>query len=187
MKDISNLKEEIELKFGRRISTPAVFDSLYLDIKKETGKEISVSTLKRIWGYVDYPHEPRLEILSVLSQYLGYKDWKDYSSSTTATDFSDFLNKDFIDTKKLEGGEIIQISWAPNRTCTLKYLGNYLYEVLNALNSKIKKGDRFSCSIIAKGEPLMCSSILREGQPYAECYIAAKNRGLSQVSIKHKP
>ena len=186
MKDISNLKEEIELKFGRRITTPGVFDALYLDIKKETGKEISVSTLKRIWGYVTYPHEPRLEILSVLSQYLGYRDWKDYSTSTGAIDVSDFLNKDIIDTKKLEGGEIIQISWAPNRTCSLKYLGDYFFEVLNALNSKIKKGDIFSCSIIAKGEPLMCSSILRGGQPYAECYIAAKNRGLNQVSIKHK-
>lgn len=184
MKDISNLKEEIELKFGRRISTPSVFDSLLLDIKKDTGKELSLSTLKRIWGYVEYPHRPRLDTLSILSQYLGYKDWKDYISSHSPTDFSDFLNKDIIESKKLKVGEVIQISWAPNRICILQYLGDLRYEVKSALNSKIKDGDIFSCSIIAKGEPLMCSSIVRNGQPLAECYIAARSRGLNKVSIK---
>lgn len=184
MKSIADLKEAIELKFGRSITTPSVFDSLYLEIKKETGKEISVSTLKRIWGYVIYPHAPRLEILSILSQYLGFRDWKDFTSSNNAIDYSDFLTEDLIESERLIGGEIIQIAWAPDRICSLKYIGNSKYEVEMALNSKIQKGDILSCSIIAKGEPLMCSSILRDGLPFAECYIAAKNRGLNQVLIK---
>lgn len=186
MNYISKLKEDIELKFGRRITSPSVFDSLWLDIKRDTGKEVSLSTLKRLWGYVKYPHQPRMEVLSILSQYLGYKDWRDYISSSTDLDFSDFLSEDVIESNSLAGGELIEIGWAPNRICVLKYLGNSQYEVCRAQNSKIKKGDVFSCSIIAKGEPLMCSSILRDGQPFAECYVAAKVRGLNKVSIKQK-
>lgn len=184
MNDISKLKDDIELKFGRKITTPSVFDSLCLDIKKDTGKEISQSTLKRLWGYVKYPHQPRVEILSILSQYIGYKDWKDYIFSDNAVDFSDFLTKDIIESKRLKGGEIIQMSWSPNRICILKYLGAYQYEVKKAFNTKIKIGDLLSCAIIAKGEPLMCSSIIRNGKLIAECYIAARNRGINKVSIK---
>lgn len=185
MKDLSHLKEDVELKFGRKITTYSAFDSLFLAIKSDTGKEISVSTLKRIWGYVKTQHEPRHEILSILSQYLGYKDWNDYmSSSNSDIDFSDFLSKDILETKHLIGGELIQIAWAPNRICELKYLGNSLFEVKKALNAKIKEGDIFYCSIIAKGEPLMCSSIVRDGELLAECYIAARNRGLNKLLIR---
>lgn len=184
MKNITNLKEDIELKFGRKITTPSVFDSLCLDIKKDTGKEVSQSSLKRLWGYVKYPHQPRLEILSILSQYIGYKDWKDYISSNNDLDFSDFLTKDIIESKRLKGGEIIQISWPPNRTCVLKYLGDFRYEIKRALNAKIKTGDFLSCALIVKGEPFMCSSIIRDGELISECYIAARNRGINKLSIK---
>lgn len=184
MNDLAKLKEDVELKFGREISTPSAFDSLSLEIKKDTGKEVSVSTLKRIWGYVRYDHQPRYEILSILSKYLGFKDWKDYVASNPFLDSSAFLAKNVIESRNLKVGEHVLIGWAPNRNCELKYLGNSLFEVVKALNSKIMDGDTVSCSVMAKGEPLMCSYIKRDGKLMGECYIAAKNRGLNKLAIK---
>ena len=184
MKDLRKLKEEIAMKFGKDIATPANFDALSLDISKTIGKDISVSTLKRIWGYVKYSHEPRYEILSILSQYIGYKDWNDYFNSDGVSDTSTFLNKETVVTNHLKGGEIIHVSWAPNRICKFKYLGDNRFEVVEARNSKIQKGDTFLCQIIAKGEPLLCSRIIREGEEVAEGYVAARSRGLHELKIK---
>ena len=184
MKDLRKLKEEIAVKFGKGITTPANFDALSFEISKTTGKDISVSTLKRIWGYVKYPHEPRHEILSILSQYIGYKDWNDYINSEGISDTSHFLNKELVESGKLKGGEIIQVAWAPNRVCEFRYLGDNRFEVVEARNSKIQKGDTFLCRIIAKGEPLMCSNIIRNGRIAAEGYVAARSRGLHELKIK---
>lgn len=185
MKDLSKLKKEIELKFGRVLKTPYNFDSLSLEIKKETGKEISLSTLKRIWGYVKYEHQPRQEILSILSQYLGYKDWSDFIKSEEGSDSSDFFSTGTITSQNLIGGEVIEIKWAPNRYCELQYLGGSKFKVIKSQNSKIKGGDEFKCNVIAKGEPMMCSSIFRGGELLSEGYIAAKRRGLHFVEIKN--
>lgn len=184
MNDLAKLKADVELKFGREINTPSAFDSLFLEIKKDTGKEVSVSTLKRVWGYVRYDHHPRHEILSILSKYLGFKDWNDYLASNSVLDSSAFLTKDVIESRNLKEGDRILIGWAPNRACELKYLGNSFFEVVKAQNSKIRDGDTFSCSVMAKGEPLMCCSIKRDGKLIGECYIAAKSRGLNKLAIK---
>lgn len=184
MKDITNLKEEVARKFGRDIESPSNFDALSLEIKRDTGEDVSVSTLKRIWGYVKYEHHPRNEILSIIAKYVGYKDWKDFVESTDLNDTSDFLNKDVVESKSLSKGAIVHIAWAPNRECELEYIGNSCFKILSARNSKIREGDTFICHLIAKGEPLMCSEVVRDGKEIAECYVAAKIRGLHSVKVK---
>ena len=109
-REIEELKKDVELKFGRRIETSSDFDVLYLSIKGETGKDISVSTLKRLWKYVNYSSSPRVGILSILATYIGYKDWYDFLESDKVNDSSDFLNKNIIDSRTLKEGEEIEIS-----------------------------------------------------------------------------
>lgn len=186
MEELNKLKKEIELKFGRQIESPSNFDALSLDIKKTTGKEISVSTLKRVWGYVKYDSKPRREILSLLSQYLGFTDWQDFLNSDKITDVSDFFNKDIIVSKNLTSGDILELNWAPNRKCELKYIGKDKFVVLKSENSKLQSDDIINCSIFAKGEPMLCSSIERNEKIIAEGYIAARIRGLQSIKLINK-
>lgn len=54
------------------------FEKLADLIAGKTGVQLSVSTLKRVWGKVSYQHAPSLTTLHTLAQYLGYADWRAY-------------------------------------------------------------------------------------------------------------
>lgn len=54
------------------------FEKLSDLIAAETGVQLSVSTLKRIWGKVSYKNAPSLTTLHALARYLGYADWRAY-------------------------------------------------------------------------------------------------------------
>lgn len=54
------------------------FEKLADLIAGKTGVQLSVSTLKRVWGKVSYQHAPSLTTLHALAQYLGYADWRAY-------------------------------------------------------------------------------------------------------------
>ena len=186
MKGLEELKKEIEIKFGRQLMTPVDFDELYLSIKKNVTAPVSVSSLKRLWGYVKYDHNPRRHLLNSLSQYLGYNDWIDFMNSDKISDTSGFLNENVIESDKLKPGVILEVGWAPNRVCELSYLGGGMYEVVKAENSKIIEGDKFICHIFALGEPMMCATLIRNGRLLAEGYVAAGRRGLNALKIKKR-
>ncbi len=50
--EIALLLEEVEKKYGRKVSTSTDFESLSVVIEHEIGEYLSSSTLKRLWGYV---------------------------------------------------------------------------------------------------------------------------------------
>lgn len=168
---------------GMSMMSPANFDVLSLRIKKSTGRNVSVSTLKRIWGYVNYPHKPSNEILSILSAFAGYRDWHDFRSSDHVTESSDFIGADIVKSSELTEGTRIQLGWKPDRSCILEYMGNSEFKVIEAQNSKLVSGDIFSCSVIVKGEPLICHEVRRGGELLAEGYVAGKTDGIISLKI----
>ena len=64
---IERLKKVIEAKVGRKIQTPKDFDYLSACITEELHEPISVSTLKRLWGYIQSSGSPRLSTLDMLA------------------------------------------------------------------------------------------------------------------------
>ncbi|MBO9561664.1 MAG: hypothetical protein J7621_02785 [Niastella sp.] len=54
------------------------FEKLADLIAGKTNVQLSVSTLKRVWGKVSSQHTPSLTTLHTLAQYLGYADWRAY-------------------------------------------------------------------------------------------------------------
>lgn len=81
---IELLRKAVEQKSGRHIRTPKDFDFLSDCIFNECHQMVSVSTLKRIWGYVQTDSTPRSSSLTPLAQYIGYSDWEDYVSKQEA-------------------------------------------------------------------------------------------------------
>ena len=183
MNKIVKLKKDCERIYGRTVSTPSDFECLSLKIRKATGRNISVSTLKRIWGYVDYPHNPSNEILSVLSAYVGYKDWHDFNNAESVTDSSDFIGTDIVKSSELTKGNRIRLMWKPDRICIVEYLGFSKFKVVEVLNCKLLEGDIFSCGVFAKGEPMICHEVRREGKLLSEGYVAGKTDGILSLQI----
>ena len=75
---IEALKAEVLLHFGRTLDAPTDYDLLSVAIKKSTGEVISVSTLKRLFGYKGQSTIPRPSTLSVLARYVGTTGWSDF-------------------------------------------------------------------------------------------------------------
>ena len=73
--EIYELRLRIETSIKRKIQTPADFDFLRGIIWERTHEQISTSTLKRLWGYVDGIDNARNSTLNVLSKALGYENW----------------------------------------------------------------------------------------------------------------
>ena len=76
--EIALLLEEVERKYGRKVSTSTDFESLSVMIEHEIGEYISSSTLKRLWGYVTLKPTPRISTLDVLCRYIGHQSFAVY-------------------------------------------------------------------------------------------------------------
>jgi len=62
------------------------FELLVEEIFNKTGTNLSLTTLKRIWGKVDYQSQPSSSTLNVLAQYLGYSHWRDFQNHLSEKD-----------------------------------------------------------------------------------------------------
>lgn len=80
---IKKLKQEIIATLGRTIDSPTDFDYLSIKIAEKTGDSISVSTLKRLFGYVKGAGTPRPSTLSSLARYAGYSGWSEFCATHT--------------------------------------------------------------------------------------------------------
>ena len=71
-------RKQIETKLGRGDSahwTTSDFGRLGEEVFEQTGISLSVNTLKRIWGRIDYRSVPNPTTLNALAGYLGYANW----------------------------------------------------------------------------------------------------------------
>lgn len=75
---IEQLKSEVLAQFGRTLDSPTDYDALSLSITESVGEHISVSTLKRLYGYDKRTTTPRPSTLSALARYTGYAGWSDF-------------------------------------------------------------------------------------------------------------
>ena len=77
---IEKLKDAVVAVFGQTLDAPTAYEQLSADIQKITGELISVSTLKRLFGYIKPGTIPRPSTLSVLARYVGSAGWSDFCS-----------------------------------------------------------------------------------------------------------
>lgn len=68
-------KQKIEAKLGLPIRYPKDCDALAESIYTNCHKNISPSTLKRLFGFVKNIKQPHLHTLDVVANYVGYAHW----------------------------------------------------------------------------------------------------------------
>jgi hypothetical protein len=191
MKDIDDdaiflLKKEVENKMGFSLKAPTNFNALITRVMNETGEMLSISTIKRLWGYVNQPSSPRLSTLSILSRFLRFRDFDDFCLKKriyTSVD-SEFISLTSGEVKDLRIGDELMLEWKPDRFCRIRYEEEDQFKVVNAINCKLQKNDRFHASFVAVGHPLYATELMR-GDECLNDYVAGKNSGLLAISIKH--
>ena len=76
--EIIQLRSDIEKHIGRALQSPADFEQLTHRIWEKQHTVLSLSTIKRLWGYVESNGSPRLSTLNTLARFLDFADWNAY-------------------------------------------------------------------------------------------------------------
>ena len=184
--ELDSLRNDIREKArwqGKNLS-PQDFEWLQNDIEETVPKStINAKTLKRFFGYdqTDTASLIRLYTLDLLSQYVGYANWDGYVEHLRLMEGAgsgDFKG-DEINADNLQLGDVIRITWQPDRKSTLKYLGNQRFEIIETENSKWQVGDTFLCRRIIIGKPLYVDDLTdKDGNLKSALYVVGENGGV---------
>ena len=182
--EIFVLRREIEQDLKHRMKTPSDFEFLAGVIWERLHENISPTTLKRLWGYIDGADTTRRSTLCLLSRFLGYADWEQYLQKLTDQTVveSNLFTADGIRAEDLHTGEQIEVTWQPNRRCVFRYEGGVKFVVVENHNSKLREGDSFDAACFLIGQPMYLDNLVRGGNDPVS-YVAGSRSGLTSIRI----
>ncbi len=174
------LCQAVEKACGFSVCTPSGFERLSAQVFEFQHATISVSTLKRIWGYAGLTTTPRRFTLDTLSRFVGYKDYEAFlkSNGVTTDSQSQLFLSDALTADKLSKGVKLELSWLPNRVCVVEHQGDGLFVVVSARNTKLHEGDTFKCHLFINHEPLYIDHLHRGSLPPVR-YVAGRQDGVT--------
>ncbi|WP_300813183.1 hypothetical protein [uncultured Bacteroides sp.] len=181
--EIAELLLQVEKAYKKPLQTSTDFDEFSFYLKSRVHEAVSTSTLKRLWGYVNDTHQPRMQTLDVLARYVGHNSFKQFCTwlkNSTAYN-SSFFSAHQILARELQPGSELEVGWSPNRYLRLRYEGSGLFEVQESKQSKLLAGDRFEAVSFLMGQPLFLPYVLRNGVRLSP-FIAGRNGGLTLVN-----
>lgn len=174
------LKKSIEDALGQALKTPKDFEMLRDRIYARLGILMSATTLKRFWGYLRENVTARTGTLDILCRFLGYKDWEHYQAAALKAkgrESDPVLSRRISVEEDLNPGDRLLITWFPDRRCEVMLMDQTTFRVTDSINTRLKKGDTFRCSLIIEGEPLYIDHLVQNGGiPVA--YVCGKKSGI---------
>lgn len=182
-KPLSDLIKITNKNLGFQPQTPSDFNRLILSIQKKTGQTISLSSIKRLWGYIEYSSKPSQNILNILSRFNDFDDWNDYLrryGTLGIDESSHFLSDTTIESDNLTPGDILDVCWDKDKSCRIEYLSDHRFRILDSENIKLLPGDEFTMHSIASGLPFYASDI-RRGDQTISGYIGARTSGVKSI------
>lgn len=179
--NVEALKKLIEESVSRKICTPNDFTFLADEIAKRCKETLGITTLKRIWGYVDGYETTRFSTLSILARSVGFLDWDDFvNHNQKSNSSSNFIVSRSLLAEDIPNGGGVKISWAPDRRCIFKHLGSGSFEVITSENSKLCVGDVFHCSCFIMGKPLYIDHLVRNNKS-PKLFVLGNKGGLTSI------
>ena len=183
--DILILREMVEKSVARKMKSPADFQFLTGVIQERCHETLAVSTLKRIWGYVDGYDTTRFSTLSLLARCVGFRDWDDFLANRNreGTSSNWVIGHTLYASDIPENGQL-SVTWAPDRRVLLQHLGEGHFKVLESENSKLKAEDTFHCTCFIIGQPLYLDHFVRGHNP-PTLFVVGNKGGLTTVERKN--
>ncbi|WP_420385696.1 hypothetical protein [Roseivirga sp.] len=87
-KEIERLRKAIEKKLGWGAADQwhsSMFNELSEQIFKSTNISLSVTTLKRFFGAVNYTGKPSITTLDAIAQFLDFENWRDFKQQNQSS------------------------------------------------------------------------------------------------------
>ena len=178
------LLKRLQEKSGVLLNRSSNFEVLAQAILDSTGDRLGTNTLKRLFGFNIRKVMPRRSTLDILARYLAFSDFDNLLLELgEESDISSFSPVESVDIGRLVVGAKVKITYDPNRSLTLNYLGNFRFRVEEAGESKnLKEGDELIVSQIASGHRFVASNTYRNGRDIG-AYEAAKSKGIREIEV----
>lgn len=173
----------VEAAVQRKMISSSDFEFLADAIAMRCQAKLSASTLKRLWGYDKRQCKPYYNTLSILTKFIGYKDFHDFIANKelkAPTSFS--YSASSVLSKEMQPGDMLWISWAPNRRCLLTYQGHHRFTVAMAHNTKLHVGDSFSSMHFSEGMPLFLDNYIHKDNPPIT-FVVGYTGGLNSIKL----
>ena len=184
---ICALRERIENKLGKPLTTHSDFIELTSLIELELRQHISESTLERVWNYSTRGYDTvSLRTLNVLSNYAIGQNWSSFCDLLKKENKieSEVFNLEVISTQDLNIGDKVRIGWMPNRICIVSYLGDNRFIAEQCENSTMKEDDTFVCHQFILGKELVMSDFRQNPNDSGKVYIVGKEHGITTLNIE---
>lgn len=184
LQHITLLRQLVEESADHAIATSNDFIFLSGEIRGRLNENLSVSTLKRLWGYVDGYASVRPSTLDILARFVGFPDWETFVSDyceAEGVQSSHRVVGESLYAKDLKTGDRVEIQWNPNRRCMLIYMGDNLFEVSESVNAKLKAGARFLCQRFTLNQPLYVDVLDNEG--LTAVFVMGNKGGLTSFTL----
>ena len=184
---ITLLRQLVGESADHRIETSNDFIFLSGEIRGRLNENLSVSTLKRLWGYVEGYTSVRTSTLNILARFVGFPDWETFVSDYCEVEGAQSSHRvlgETIWSKDLSISDLVEVRWNPNRRCVFCHLGDNRFEVVESENSKLKPGDTFRCDRFTFLEPLYLYNVVHSGVEQ-ELFVAGNKGGLTKICRKN--
>ena len=179
------LKALVEQSAMRPMKTSADFDYLYETIQNRINETIGVTTLKRLWNYINGYKTVRESTLDVLCRFVGFPDWHSFVADYCGVESEQTSHRIVtatVSVKDLKTSETVTIEWNPGRRLVLLHQGEGVFDVLESKNSKVVVGDSFHCESFVFGQPLFMDNYIHNGQE-PTLFVVGKKGGLTKMEI----
>lgn len=182
-KEITALRSLIEESAGKKMVSPADFQFLSELIAQRCHETLGITTLKRIWGYIEGYNTIRNSTLSILARVVGFHDWQDFLTNyNNGSESSHIILGEILYAEQISENALVQVCWAPDRKCIFKHISNGNFIVVESINSKLTANDTFHCTFFAKGQPLYIDNFVHDNKA-PTLFVVGNKGGLSDIRI----
>ena len=180
------LPKEVIDKLGETLGSPIRYTSdcekLSADISKRLNEIIGVTTLKRLFGFVNDVKVPRPITLDILARYTGFDSYDSMIRELGVEGDSGFESDPDVVSARLNPGDRVSFTYLPDRQVTLEYQGDLSFRVVESKGSSLQAGDIVITPVFYLHQPLRIESVKR-GDSNLGRYVAGKVSGITSISV----
>jgi hypothetical protein len=153
---------DIKEKSGLALEQVKDYNILAHCIFLSTGRNIGVTTLKRLLGQINDNRKTNEYTLNTMGLFLGFKSWKEYIAAKQIDSEWNFKDDSiFIDNLDVGNTIIIQYLNRKVQFTVKEYAKKKVLVVVNAVNSSLKGGDILFVNRLRKGKILEAVKVIR--------------------------
>ena len=180
------IKDKVEQKYGSTVRYPVECDALAEDISKATGRSISSSTIKRLWGFIEGASAARSYTLDTVAEYCGHSCFDDLIESFNPEKKEQKSNLVKVQASEIGSNQVIVIGFGGDQSVQLQRDRKTTFRVISGNHPKLKEQQRISFNSVEVGYPMFirCHDIdsgsLTLGSISGVTFLLVRNIGTKQ-------